>query len=281
MSERILLLVDGTGLAYRAFYAIQGLSTTDGRPTNAVFGFIRMLRQLERVWRPTHQVVVFDGGLPEARLSRLPTYKAQRKEMPDDLRRQFEPIETYLDESRIARLRLQGEEADDVLATLTTQARQAGASVLIATSDKDMYQLVDEQVAVVAPSKTVTRMGPREVQEKTGVVPSQIVEWQALTGDTVDNIPGVPGIGPKTAAKLLQEYRSLANLWEQFAHIPDGRLKTLLQDHRERVVRNLELMRLRCDMPVTLDWAKMAVPSATPAPSSSAVLQQLEFHSLQ
>ena len=202
-STSTFLIIDGTAVAYRAFYAIAGLTSPSGQPTNAVFGFIRMLRQLERNLRPTHRVVVFDGGLPAERVEKCPEYKAQRTPMPDDLRSQFKPMEEFLESARIPAVRVEGQEADDVMATLTRQARAQGWDVVMATSDKDMFQLVTDHVRLVAPSKANEQMGPKEVFEKTGVWPEKVVDWQALTGDTVDNIAGVPGIGAKTAARLL------------------------------------------------------------------------------
>ena len=205
--------MDGTAIAYRAFFAIRQLSTRAGRPTNAVYGFIRMVRQLEAAWRPSHWAVVFDGGLPAARMQLLPAYKAQREKMPDELRQQFAPIEEYLRRSAVATVRLEAQEADDAMASLTARARADGAEVLLATSDKDLLQLVADGVAVVSPVAGGARMGPAEVEAKLGVAPGRVVEWLALTRDTADNIPGVPGVGPKTAARLLHDFGSLAGVW--------------------------------------------------------------------
>lgn len=260
-----LLLVDGTGVAYRAYYAIASLSTRAGRPTNAVFGFIKMMQQLEQVWTPTHWAVVFDGGLPEERMARLPTYKAQRKPMPDPLREQFQPIEQYLERARVPSIRIDAQEADDVMASLADAARQRGSEVLMASSDKDLYQLVGERVGIVPPSKAGARIGPPEVVEKTGVPPEKIVEWLALAGDTVDNIPGVPGVGPKTAAKLLAEFGSLEGLWENLARVASAKLREALTAHRDDVARNVELVTLRRDIPVSADWDTMKVRPLEPA----------------
>lgn len=259
MPQDTLLLVDGTGVAYRAFYAIRSLSTRSGRPTNAVFGFIKMLQQLGELWKPTHRAVVFDGGLPKERMEKLPTYKAQREPMPDALRGQFEAIEEYLRRSEVPSLRLEGEEADDVIATLAARAAERGMEVVVASSDKDLYQLVGERVAMVAPSKAGARMGPAEVAEKTGVPPERIVDWLALTGDSVDNIPGVPGVGAKTAAKLLSEFGSLDGLWARLGEVGSERIRQALEASRETVARNLELVRLRRDLPLGADWDAMRV----------------------
>lgn len=281
MSSETLLLIDGTGVVYRAFYAIQHLSTRSGRPTNAVFGFIKMLRQLEQVWKPTHWAVVFDGGLPEERLARLPAYKAQRPPMPAPLREQFAPIEDYLRRSEVPSIRIDRQEADDVLATLAGAARAPrGAGVLIASSDKDLYQLVDERIGMVSPAKTGERMGPAEVLAKTGVPPARIVEWLALTGDSVDNIPGVPGVGVKTAAELLARFASLDDLWRNLDGIERPKLREALKAHREDVVRNLELVRLRRDLDVPVDWDAARVRPADPA-RLRPFFREMEFTSLE
>jgi DNA polymerase-1 len=253
------MLIDGTAVLYRAHFAIRGLSTRSGRPTNAVFGFIRMLRQLRQVWKPTHWAVAFDGGLPEERLTLLEEYKAQRPPMPDDLCRQLEPAQTYLESAGVAWVRLEGQEADDVLASVAEWAGSEAGRVLIATGDKDMYQLVDERVQIVPVAGTVTQtIGPGEVRRKTGVAPGQVVEWLALVGDVSDNIPGVPGVGPKTAADLLGRYGTLDGLWAHLDEVP-GKRRAALKAHRETVARNVEMIRLRRDLASSLDWEAMRV----------------------
>jgi DNA polymerase-1 len=272
-----LLLVDGTAVMYRAFYAIRELSTSDGRPTNAVFGFIRMLRQMRETWQPTHWAVVFDGGLPEARTTLLTEYKAQRPSTPDDLKAQREPVNTYLDGARVPRLRMEGQEADDVMASLARWA--APDRVLIATGDKDMYQLVDERVQVVPVAGSRAVMDGEAVQAKTGVPPSRIVAWLALVGDSVDNIPGVPGVGPKTAAKLLEAHGSLEALFAGLADVPSEKLRTRLAEHRDTVLRNVDLVRLDCSLDCGVSWDALAMRD----PDADALLplfESLEFGSM-
>ena len=279
MPSGTLLLVDGTGVAYRAFYAIADLATRDGRPTNAVFGFVKMLHQLRQDWKPTHWAVIFDGGTPEARLAALATYKAQRPPMPDPLRSQLGLINKFLELSRVPFLRMDGQEADDVLATLTIRGREAGMDVLIASSDKDLFQLVGEHVRIVPPSKSGDRMGPSEVREKTGVPPDRIAEWLALTGDAVDNVPGVPGVGAKTAAKLLGEFGSLAGIRENLARVSSPKLREALNAHWGDVLRNLEIVTLRTDMEVAVTADDLRVRS----PDAGALIpfyEQLEFKAL-
>jgi len=279
MSADTLLLMDGTGMAYRAFFAIRELATRAGRPTNAVFGFVRLVRQLEARWQPTHWAAVFDGGTPAARLQLLPDYKAQRAAMPAALRSQFEPINAFLERARIPAVRLPAEEADDAMASLTVRARAAGADVLLATSDKDLLQLVSAHVTVVPTTASGAKLGPAEVRARTGVLPERIVEWLALTGDAVDNIPGVPGVGPKTAAKLLAQFGSLDGLWARLAELPVEKTRQALAGHRGVVERNLALIRLRTDLPAPLDWAALR-RQPPDAPALQALFAELEFHAL-
>jgi len=279
MADEMLLLVDGTAVAYRAFYAIAHLSTKAGRPTNAVFGFIKMLMQMDDQWKPAARAVVFDGGLPAERMEQLPTYKAQRKEMPDELRSQFEPIEQFLDCAGIPALRVEGQEADDVIATLAERESRAGRRVLIASSDKDLFQLVGGSVEMIGPQKASEKMDAEAVRQKTGVRPDQIVDWLALTGDASDNIPGVPGVGPKTAAKLLEEFGSLDVLWGEMPRVKPDRIRELLVLHQNAVRRNLGLVRLRKDIPVSLAWSDMARRPAR-ADRLLAFYEAMEFSSL-
>ena len=276
MPENTLLLVDGTGVAYRAFYAITHLSTRAGKPTNAVFGFIKMLQQLDQLWKPTHCAVIFDGGTPKERLMRLPTYKAQREPMPDLLQAQFGDIERYLELAGICTVRMEGQEADDVIATM---ASSSTLSVFIATSDKDLYQLINDRVFMVSPSKAGAKMGGSEVIEKTGVPPAKIVEWLALTGDAVDNIPGVPGVGPKTAARLLAQFGSLENLWSKLNEVSTPRLRDALAAYRMDVVRNVEVVTLRRDLVIPVSIESTGIRRIDPT-RMLPFYEEMEFDSL-
>jgi len=282
MASRTLMLVDGTAVLYRAFYGIPELSTKAGKPTNAVFGFIRMLKQMATVWSPSHWVVTFDGGRPAERLAIQGDYKAQRKPMPDLLREQIPVVEDYLDRAGVVRMRQERQEADDIMATLTKQAAPEAATILLATGDKDMFQLVSEKVRIVpvaGKNAVTTAMGPDEVRAKTGVGPEQIVEWLSLTGDSSDNIPGVPGIGEKTAAKLLGQFGALDSLWAHLEEIDSPRVKKALRESREIVARNVEMVRLRSDLDCRLDWEQVAVRQAD-AGKLIPFFEACEFHSL-
>jgi len=279
MSQRRLLLVDGTAMAYRAFFAIANLSTKAGTPTNAIYGFIKMLRQLEQAWKPTHWCVVFDGGLPKERMEILGSYKEHREEMPGDLRSQLDPINEYLRTADIASVRLDGEEADDILATHAIRSRAEGAEVLIATGDKDLFQLVGDGISIVSLTKGGERMGPGEVAAKTGVLPDRIVEWLALVGDTADNIPGVPGVGPKTAAKLCAQFPTLDDMWTAIDKVESERIRGLLVANKDAVLRNLRLVKLRADMDLFPDWDGWAIREPDPV-KLVPYLDRMEFHTM-
>ena len=259
MSPNRLILIDGTAVVYRAFFAIPELTAPSGCPTNALFGFIRMLRQLESSWSPTHWAVVFDGGLSQERLTLHEDYKAQRPRMPDPLRSQFEPVQEYLDLARVAWLRIEGEEADDVIASMVVRVEDRADEVLLATSDKDLYQLVGGSCRIIPPAGKGNMMGPEEVVSKTGVPPEKIVEWLALVGDASDNIPGVPGIGPKTAARLLETHGSLEGLWANLDEVRSDRIREALKENRRLLERNVAMVRLRRDIAGGPAWEDMSV----------------------
>lgn len=279
MSTRKLILIDGTSVLYRAYFAIRDLSTSAGRPTNAVFGFIRMLRQIEEDWKPTHWVVVFDGGLPEERIELLEEYKAQRRPMPESLREQIQTVEEYLDRADIAWLRQEGQEADDIMASVAAWAEKESGETLIATNDKDLYQLVDEKVRVIPVSGKSSQLGPEDILLKTGVFPLQIVDWLALVGDTSDNIKGVPGVGPKTAAKLLSRYGSLDDLWAHLDELPSDKLRNSLRENRSLISRNVQMVRLRRDLGCPLEWDGMQARPASPD-KLLPFFEMLEFESM-
>jgi DNA polymerase I len=245
-----LLIVDGHAYAYRAFYAIRDLRSPGGQPTNAVYGFVKMLAKMRATVEPTHLVVVWDGGLAAERTAMLPEYKAQRPEMPDDLKPQLDEMGSYLKAAGIVSFCREGVEADDYIACLARRAADAGMTVVIASSDKDFMQLVSDRVGLLNPNdKTETIWSDEEVRAKTGVEPSQIVDWLSLTGDNVDNIPGVSGVGPKTAAELLNQFGSVCALCERLAEVKSEKLRANLRAAEAVVRRNRELVRLRGDLP--------------------------------
>ena len=255
-----LLIVDGHAYAYRAFYAIRGMTSPTGKPTNAVYGFIKMLAKLRASLQPSHVVVVWDGGLSAERTTALPGYKAQRPEMPDELGWQIQELVEYLAAAGLASLCRDGVEADDVIAGLARRAAVAGWDVVVASSDKDFMQLVSPRIGLVNPSdKSVKVWGAAEVRAKAGVDPQQVVDWLALVGDAVDNIPGVTGVGPKTAAGLLNQFGSVTQLYGQLDAVQSERLRGALVAATEIVRRNVELVRLKEELASDVSLADLAV----------------------
>ena len=209
-----LLLLDGHSLAYRAFFALPpDLATTTGQPTNAVYGFTSMLIKMLQDEQPTHVAVAFDRGEPTFRHEQYVEYKANRRETPADFRSQLPLIFEVLDALGIARLSVPGYEADDIIATLASQAVDAGMDVLIVTGDRDVLQLVSPQVTALMTRRGIsemTRFTPEEVVAKYGLTPAQYPDFAAIRGDPSDNLPNIPGVGEKTAAKWIAEFGSLA-----------------------------------------------------------------------
>ncbi len=251
-----LLLLDGHSLAYRAFYALREveMSTTTGQPTNAVFGFTSMLINLLRDEEPTHIGVAFDVSRKTFRSAAYAEYKAGRSETPEDFRGQVTLIREVLDALHIRSLAVEGYEADDVIATLTTQASEAGMQVLICTGDRDALQLVTNRVTVLYPRRGVsdlTRFTPEEVQSKYGLSPRQYPDFAALRGDPSDNLPGIPGVGEKTAAKWVREYGSLTELVERVDTVT-GKVGDALRENLASVLRNRQLTELVTDVELEL-----------------------------
>jgi DNA polymerase I len=245
-----LLIIDGHAYAYRAFHAIRDLRAPDGQPTNAIYGFVKMLAKMREAVAPKYLLVVWDGGLSAERLAVLPEYKAQRPEMPDDLRPQLDGIVGWLQAAGVASFCRAGVEADDYIACLARRASENNVPVVIASADKDFMQLVSSRVGLLNPNdKSGTIWTDGRVRDRTGVEPSQIVDWLGLMGDSVDNIPGVPGVGPKTAAELLIRFGSVENLLARLDEVKSEKLRAALRDSADVVRRNRELVRLRDDLP--------------------------------
>jgi len=258
-----LLIVDGHAYAYRSFHAIRGLRSPAGRPTNAIYGFVKTLAKLRAAVGPTHLAVVWDGGLSAERVAALPEYKAQRPEMPEDLKPQLDEIVAYLKAAGVASICLKGVEADDYIAGVARRAAEAGLAVVIASSDKDFMQLVSEKIGLLNPNdKTEAVWTDEQVRAKTGVAPSQIVDWLSLAGDAVDNVPGVPGVGPKTAAELLNQFGSARDLYERLDEVKSEKLRANLRAAEAAVRRNRELVRLREDLPAGFSPAELAEKTA-------------------
>ncbi|HZJ04176.1 MAG TPA: DNA polymerase I, partial [Nocardioidaceae bacterium] len=250
-----LLLLDGHSLAYRAFFAlpVENFSTTTGQPTNAVYGFTSMLINVLRDEQPTHLGVAFDVSRQTFRAEEYSDYKANRSKSPDEFKGQVSLVKEVLAALRVRTIEKDGFEADDVIATLTTQAVAQGFDVLVCTGDRDALQLVGERCTVLYPRKGVSdlaRMTPDAVLEKYGVTPGRYPEIAALVGETSDNLPGVPGVGPKTAAKWINEYDGLDNVITVADQIK-GKAGDSLREHLGDVIRNRRLNALVCDLDLT------------------------------
>ncbi|MET7619613.1 DNA polymerase I [Streptomyces sp. NPDC005408] len=247
-----LLLMDGHSLAYRAFFALpaENFTTATGQPTNAIYGFASMLANTLRDESPTHFAVAFDVSRKTWRSQDFPEYKANRSKTPDEFKGQVELIGELLDTMNAVRFAVDGFEADDIIATLATQAEAAGFEVLIVTGDRDSFQLVSEHTTVLYPTKGVselTRFTPEKVQEKYGLTPQQYPDFAALRGDPSDNLPGIPGVGEKTATKWISQFGSFAELVERADEVK-GKVGQALRDHLESVKLNRHLTELVRDV---------------------------------
>ncbi|GAB41361.1 DNA polymerase I [Gordonia sputi NBRC 100414] len=258
-----LMLLDGHSLAYRAFFALpaENFKTATGQTTNAVYGFTSMLINLLRDEEPTHVAAAFDVSRKTFRSEMFPEYKAQRSKSPDEFNGQVDLTKEVLDALGIPVMAIEGYEADDIIATLATQAEAEGYKVLVVTGDRDSLQLVDDSVTVLYPRKGVselTRFTPEEVEKKYGLTPTQYPDYAALRGDPSDNLPGIPGVGEKTASKWIREYGSLASLIDHVDEVK-GKVGDALRTHLASVQTNRQLTELVRDMqlPATPDELAM------------------------
>lgn len=277
-----LALIDGNSIAYRAFYALpEDLATKSGQVTNAVFGFTRMLIRLIKDFHPDGIAVAWDVSRKTFRTEVYPEYKAQREKAPDHFRSQLPLMDKVLESLQITQLRMEGYEADDLIATLTKNAVEGGWAVLIVTGDRDAFQLVGGPVRVVYTRRGISDTVIADeayVEERYGIRPNQYVEYAALRGDTSDNLPGVPGVGEKTASRLVADHGTLDGIYGAIAD-QTPRLRESLAAHREQVFLNKDLMTLVDDLDIgveiedlhTREWDRMLVKD---------LFDSLEFHSM-
>ena len=245
-SSPTVVLIDGSSFLFRAFHAVPPLTNAQGQPTNAIYGVSNMLRKLIQDYDTPYFCVVFDAPGKTFRHDLYDQYKAHRPPMPDDLRVQIQPLHELIRALGLPLIIESGVEADDVLGSLAQTAAAQGFQVIISTGDKDMAQLVNQQI-MLENTMTNTRMDEAGVLEKFGVRPEQIVDYLALMGDAVDNIPGVPKVGPKTAAKWLQEYGTLQQLIANADQIK-GKIGDNLREALPQLPLARELTRIRCDV---------------------------------
>lgn len=257
MADRrpLLMLIDGPSLVYRGYFALPPLTMSDGTLVNAVFGFLQIVLRGMADVKPDYAIVSFDVGKPQFRFDAFPDYKKGRPSMPDDLRTQFPIVREIAAMMGMPTRELSGYEADDVIGTLSKRATAAGVDTMIVSGDLDGLQLVDDHVRLLT-----TRMGvastviydESKVMDRYGLRPDQMLDYKALKGDTSDNIPGVPGVGEKTASSLLQQFGTLDGIYENLAEVK-GKMRERLAEHRESAFMSREIGRILCDLPVELD----------------------------
>ena len=278
MSERPrLLLIDGSSYIFRAFFAIGHLSNSKGFPTNAIYGFTQMILKLLKDQRPDYLMVVFDSKAPTFRSEIYKEYKANRPAMPDSLVPQLPYIKKIIEGYRIPTLEMDGYEADDVIGTVA-KGMESETDVVIITGDKDFLQLVGDRIEIYDPMKD-KRVGVKEVMERFGVRPEQIVEVMGLAGDSVDNIPGVPGIGEKTAIDLIKTFGSIESLLAHLDQVPKQKLKEKLETHGGLAQLSRQLATIRTDVPLTYRLEDFAHPSPD-LKALREIFKELEFNKL-
>ena len=282
--RRTFAVIDGNSLMHRAFHAVPPtMNAPDGRPTNAIFGFLNMFLKMIDAFNPDGVVVAFDKGKPRVRMEMLPQYKAQRPPMDPDLHAQFPMIKELLTALNVPILQSEGWEGDDILGTMARLGEEAGCDVLLVTGDRDMYQLVTEHVNVVSTRKglsDVAIMTPESVDDLYhGITPALVPDFYGLKGDTSDNIPGVPGIGPKKASALIAQYGSLD---EVIAHADEvkGKMGENLRAHIDDALLSRKVATIRTDAPVELDFDETSFPAFS-ADEVSAALGALGITAMQ
>jgi DNA polymerase-1 len=284
-----LTLIDGSGFIFRAYHAIPHLSTTRGTPTNAVYGFTTMLLKALREHAPTHVALVFDAGRKSFRQDIDPQYKANRPEAPDDLAVQFPLVRDVARTLAVPIVEEPGVEADDVIGTLASRAREQGWDVVVVTGDKDFAQLVDEKVSLYDPMAEASGRGgwtaPADVEKKLGVRPAQVVDYMAILGDKIDNVPGIPGIGEVTAAALVRRFGGVEEMLRRPDEIPKAvarggeKVKERIVANSERIRTNRRLVALKCDLvlPFALETFGRRAPDDA---GVRALFSELEFSRL-
>jgi DNA polymerase-1 len=272
-----LYLIDGSSYLYRAYFAIKRLSSPSGFPTNAIYGFTQMLLKLLKDYQPQHLAMVFDVGRVTFRTELYPAYKANREEMPPDLRQQLGPIRDLVRAFNIPVVELAGYEADDLIGTLAARWEAQGGKVVVVTGDKDLMQIVTEQTTLLDTMKNSTSAIP-QVQERFGVGPEGVIDILGLAGDSSDNIPGVPGIGEKTAIKLIQQFGSLDALLERADEVP-GKTGEKLREFAEQARLSRVLATIIKDVPYELHIDELAAQEPD-TPRLNELFKEYGFHTL-
>lgn len=276
-----LLLVDGHAMIHRAYHALPPLTSANGTPTNAVYGFFNMLYKAIQDFTPTHLVIAFDTPVPTFRKELLEEYQSLRPELPEDLVIQFSIIKELLIADGIPCLEKPGFEADDVIGTISSKLASKEMDVYILTGDKDILQMVKPHIHIIMPKiglSNVVVYDHDKVVEKMGVPPDQIPDYKALAGDSSDNYGGVKGLGPKTAIKLLQQFNSIENLYLHIDEVENDRMRELLKEYKEKVLLLKTIATIRRDVDVEINEEKMKIQPY--AHDFLIVLQKYQFNSL-
>jgi len=277
-----IFLIDAMSFIFRAYHAMarqRGMSTRKGLPTAAIYVFVNMLRKLRDDFSPHYLAAVFDVAAPTFRDQQFKDYKANRSEMPGDLAQQIPYIRRALEAYRIPILEMPGYEADDVIGTLAKKAADAGHPVYVVSSDKDMLQLVNDRVQVLNPPKDNLICDAGKVEEILGVPPNRVIDVMALRGDSIDNIPGAPGIGDKGSVEIIQRFGSLEAALDRAAEVERKTYRESLQNNREQILMSKDLVTIKCDVDIELDVEKMH-PGEPEVEALRTLFTELEFTSL-
>jgi len=261
MSKNTLILIDGNAIMHRAYHALPPLSTTDGAPTQVIFGFLSMVYKVVSDFSPTHLAVAFDTPKPTFRHQLFREYQSQRPKIEDNFKKQIPLVKEAVDLSGIYRLEKEGYEADDIIGTICKNLEKNNDfNIFIISGDKDILQLINNNVYVASPVSGLTTIkiyDEKKVLEKLGVLPKQIVDYKALIGDQSDNYKGAKGIGPVTASKLINQFGTIDNLYQNINQIQSEKIKKILLQEKEKVYLSKKLATILTDLPIEIDINKM------------------------
>ncbi len=278
LKHPLFLIIDGMSQAYRAYFAIRGLASSQGLPTNAIYGFAIMLKRVLEKYPPDYICVAMDSPGPTARHEQYGLYKATRKKMPPDLAQQMPYIRTFCGAMRIRVIEIPGHEADDIIGTVATEAVRAGLHPVVVTLDKDLYQLVDTTL-ILNTSKDDLIVDRDKVRELFGVTPEQIPDLLGLWGDSSDNVPGAPGIGEKTARGLVQKFGSIESLLDRVEEVQNAKHRASLVENRRQILLSKQLVTIDANVPVDVHWEDLKIQPPDRA-ALMPLLKEMEFTGL-
>ncbi len=277
-----MIIIDGNSLLNRAYYALPPLKTKDGRFTNAIYGFLTMTFRMLEEYDPSYLAVAFDLKKPTFRHKEYKEYKAGRKKMPPELREQIEPLKEILDALNIYRIEIEGFEADDIIGTVVTQGEEADLEPIVVTGDKDALQLASDKTKIIFTKRGISNIevyDEKKVKEETGVTPEAFIDLKGLMGDSSDNIPGIPGVGEKTARKLLEQFGSVENLIANTDQISGDKLREKVEKNQDKAILSKRLATIVRMMPIDIDFSELKRKKIDREEAVKA-FKDLEFHSL-